>query len=115
RRRRITMTSTSDPFRVVIAGGGVAALEATLALKALARDPVSIELVAPETAFVYPPLSVTDPFRVGETRTFPLAQLVGAAGGTLRPGLVSAVDADAQLVATSGRSEEHTSELQSQP
>jgi sulfide:quinone oxidoreductase len=89
-----------DPFRVVIVGGGVAALEATLALKALARDPVSIELVAPETSFVYRPLAVMDPFRVGESRTFPLGPLVAAAGGALRRGLVSSVDAQAQFVET---------------
>ena len=58
---------------MVIAGGGVAALEATLALRALAENRISIELVAPEPDFVYRPLSVGDPFQVAETRRFPLA------------------------------------------
>ena len=56
-------------FRVVIAGGGVAALEATLALRALAEEAVSIEVIAPERDFVYRPLSVAQPFRVAETRS----------------------------------------------
>ena len=93
---------SSDSLRVVIAGGGVAALEATLALRALAEERVSIELVAPETDFVYRPLSVGDPFQVAETRHFPLAPLVDSAGGVLRHGRVTAVDPDGRTVETDG-------------
>jgi sulfide:quinone oxidoreductase len=85
---------------VVIAGGGVAALEATLALRALAEERVTIELVAPEPDFVYRPLSVGDPFQVAETRTFPLATLVEAAGGSLHTGRVVAVDPGERVVVT---------------
>ncbi len=94
------MSAESDSLQVVIAGGGVAALEATLALRALAQDPISIELIAPESEFVYRPLAVTDPFRVGETRRFPLSPLVEAAGATLRRGRVAAVDPERRVVAT---------------
>src|SRR6476469_4463187 len=52
--------------RVLIAGGGVAALEAALALRALAENRVTVELVAPKTEFTYRPLAVAEPFRVGE-------------------------------------------------
>jgi sulfide:quinone oxidoreductase len=38
--------------RVLIAGGGVAAIEALLALRDLAGDHVDIELLAPERYFV---------------------------------------------------------------
>lgn len=92
----------SDPLRVVIAGGGVAALEATLALRALAENRVSIELIAPEPDFVYRPLSVGDPFEVAETRRFPLSSLVDSAGGVLRPGRVTAVDPGERFVETDG-------------
>jgi sulfide:quinone oxidoreductase len=92
-------------LRVVIAGGGVAALEATLALRALAQDPVEVELIAPDDDFVYRPLAVTDPFQVGETRRFPLASLVEAAGGTLRRDRVVAVDPERRVVLTEGRTE----------
>ena len=54
------------PTKVLIAGSGVAGLEAALALRALAGEVVSVELVAPESDFVYRPLAVTEPFRVGE-------------------------------------------------
>jgi sulfide:quinone oxidoreductase len=58
------MERRAKPVRVLIAGGGVAALEATLALRALADERVAITLVAPESDFVYRPLAVAEPFRV---------------------------------------------------
>jgi sulfide:quinone oxidoreductase len=79
-------------FRVVIAGAGVAALETALALRALAGDLVSVELVAPEQEFTYRPLAVAEPFRVGEVRRFPLPRLVAATGAGLRRGTVARID-----------------------
>lgn len=86
------------PFRVVIAGAGVAALEAALGLRAQAEELVSVELIAPEPEFTYRPLAVAEPFRVGEVRRFPLANLVSATGATLRPDTVRAVDPEAKTV-----------------
>jgi len=91
---------SDESFQVVIAGGGVAALEATLALRTIAEDRVSIDLIAPEQDFVYRPLAVAEPFRVAETRTFPLAPLVDAAGGHLHRGRVAAVDRGERIVVT---------------
>jgi sulfide:quinone oxidoreductase len=50
------------PPRVLVAGGGVAALELVLALRALAGSRVAIELIAPERELRYPPLDVVEPF-----------------------------------------------------
>jgi len=86
--------------RVVIAGGGVAALEATLALRALAPKLVDIELVAPEEDFTYRPLAVAEPFLVGEVRRFPLRRLAEAAGASLHRGTVTAVDPGRCVVQT---------------
>ncbi|HXZ56752.1 MAG TPA: FAD-dependent oxidoreductase [Gaiellaceae bacterium] len=86
------------PFRVVIAGGGVAGLEAVLALRSLAENRVSIELIAPEHDFVYRPLAVAEPFRAGEARSFPLARLVEDAGASLRRDRVAAVDLGGHVV-----------------
>jgi Pyridine nucleotide-disulphide oxidoreductase len=83
---------------VQIAGAGVAALEAALALQALAADEVSVELVAPEAEFTYRPLAVAEPFGVGEVKRFPLSGLVDAAGAHLRAGSVAGVDAEQKLV-----------------
>ena len=88
----------SRPTEVVVAGGGVAALETALALHALAGDLVSVELVAPERQFSYRPLSVAEPYQFGEMRRFPLARLASAAGAGLRPGAVVAVDAEEKSV-----------------
>ena len=79
--------------RVVIAGGGVAALEAALALRALAEERVEVELIAPEPHFWYRPLSVAEPFELGETHHYELAALAAAAGATFTLGTLQGVDA----------------------
>jgi sulfide:quinone oxidoreductase len=95
------MTSSSeDRARVLIAGGGVAALEAAFALQKLAPDRVAVEVLAPEGEFVYRPLAVLEPFRVGDVARFPLHSIVEAAGARLRHGRLRAVDADRKAVAT---------------
>jgi sulfide:quinone oxidoreductase len=90
--------------RVLIAGGGVAALEAALALRALAEDRVSVELLAPEPQFWYRPLAVAEPFGLGEVRHFDLAELAAATGATFSPGALSSVDVEGRLAQTSAGS-----------
>jgi sulfide:quinone oxidoreductase len=87
-------------LRVLIAGGGVAGLEAALALRALAAKHVSVELVAPEEDFTYRPLAVAEPFRIAKIRRFPLARLVEETGATLLRGSVSEVDAARRVART---------------
>ena len=88
-----------SPFRVVIAGGGVAALEAVLAFQELDADhALSVEVIAPDTRFVYRPLSVRDPFGPRSTRAYDLEPLVQHAGATLRHGQVDAVDPDDRFI-----------------
>jgi sulfide:quinone oxidoreductase len=89
----------SSPFRVVIAGGGVAALEAVLAFQELDIDhALSVEVVAPDTRFVYRQLSVRDPFGPRSTRAYDLEPLVQQAGARMRHGQVDGVDPDERLV-----------------
>ena len=87
--------------KILIAGGGVAALEAALALNALAEERLEIELVGPEPHFWYRPLSVAEPFELGETLRLELGALAAAAGATFVLGALQGVDA--------GRREAHTS------
>jgi sulfide:quinone oxidoreductase len=94
------MNGRADRAQVLIAGGGVAALEATLALRALAEERVAITLVAPESDFTYRPLAVAEPFRVGDVRRFPLRPLVEAVGAVLQRGRVAAVDPDRHVLVT---------------
>ncbi len=79
---------------VLIAGGGVAAIEAMLALKKLAGERLVIELLAPERDFVYRPLSVAEPFGLGQARRFDLSALTREAGARYRTDGLAAVDAE---------------------
>lgn len=59
----------SGPHRVVIAGAGVAGLEALAALHLLAGDRVDLTVLDPASNFVFQALSVEDPFgRPGPSR-----------------------------------------------
>ena len=51
--------------RVRIVGGGVAGIEALLALRDLAQDRAQLTLISPEPDFVYKPLLVEEPFGLG--------------------------------------------------
>ena len=50
---------------VFIAGGGVAGIEALLALRDLAGDRVRVTLASPSPEFTYKPLAVEEPFSPG--------------------------------------------------
>jgi sulfide:quinone oxidoreductase len=57
---------SSGAIRVVIAGGGVAGLEAALAVRQLAAD-ASVELITRDADFAYRQLSVVEPFSDAKT------------------------------------------------
>lgn len=78
-----TQTSPSTKFRVCIVGGGVAAIEAALALSELAPGQTDVTLIAPNEQFVYRPMSVTEPFATGGAHHYPLAPIVADAGASL--------------------------------
>jgi sulfide:quinone oxidoreductase len=89
---------SSSAFRVLIAGGGVAALEAVLAFQEIDPDrKLEVEVIAPESQFVYRPLSVRDPFGERATRAFELAPIVTGTGARLRRGQVDAVEPDERM------------------
>jgi sulfide:quinone oxidoreductase len=89
-----------DEFSVLIAGGGVAALEAALTLADVGREQVRVELIAPEPQFWYRPTSVAEPFGLGTVRHFDLGLLAARAGAGMTLGAVTGVDADRQLART---------------
>ena len=61
-------------LRVLVAGGGVAALEVLLALRELAGRRVEVTLLSPDREFVYRPVTVAEAFGRGEARSYPLAR-----------------------------------------
>jgi sulfide:quinone oxidoreductase len=87
--------------RVLIAGGGVAALEAALALRNLAEDRVRVELLAPEPHFWYRPLAVAAPFRLGKVLQLGLDAIAREIGAGLTPGGLVGIDAWRHVAHTS--------------
>jgi len=77
---------------IVIAGGGVAALETALALRTLAPELVEITLVAPTDWFGFRAASVGEPFDRAEVRRFDLAAICADIGVGLHRGVLTAVD-----------------------
>ena len=73
--------SLRNRMRVVVAGGGVAALETLLALRALAGDLVDVTLLSPTPEFVYRPVTVAEAFDRGEARVYDLAEILADQGG----------------------------------
>lgn len=84
--------NSRNRVNVVIAGGGVAALEAALALRELAAEHVDVELLAPEPLFWFRPLAPAEPFHLGEARHFELSRLAIEMGATYSPGELVSVD-----------------------
>ena len=62
--------------RVVIAGAGVGALEALLALRALMPHGLQIDILAPGESFLYRPVSIAESLRATEPPTFDLDALL---------------------------------------
>lgn len=82
--------------RVLIAGGGVAALEAALALRDLAGERLEVELRSPRAEFVYRPFAVGEPYGTAEILRYDLDALAGQIGVSFRLGGIFSVDAEAR-------------------
>jgi sulfide:quinone oxidoreductase len=80
-----------SPLRVVVAGGGVAAMEAILALRELAGERVELTMLAPESTFAYRPMAVAVPFARGRVQRLPLAEFARETSTRLVRGSLTAV------------------------
>ena len=99
------MGMTTDGFRVLIAGGGVAALEALLGLSELAGDRVDLELLSPRDEYVDRPLAVAEPFGVGKAQRFDLNAIARDRGASLRLDGLEEVDPASRRAVTRGGAE----------
>ncbi len=79
-------------MNILIAGGGVAGLEALLALHALAGDRVELTLIAPDPDFSFRPMAVAEPFALGSAQRVPLSEVADETGAKLVGAAVVAVD-----------------------
>lgn len=108
----VGMTSTNliDPRRVVIVGGGIAALEAVLALDDMAAG-VHVTLLAPEPEFTLRPLDVARPFARGRTIHLGLETFMAEHGGRFRRTAAIGVDPDLRVVRCATGSHESYDDL----
>jgi sulfide:quinone oxidoreductase len=93
-------TPSQSPFRTLIAGGGVAALEAAMALRDLAGDRVSITLLAPEPEFAYRPMRVREPFGYSVAKTYQVPEIARDIGADFVEDAFKRLDADRSTVHT---------------
>lgn len=91
----------SAPKRVLVAGGGVAGLEALLALRDLAGRRVQLTLLSPTDDFTYRPMTVAEPFGRGPAPHYSLTELAAALQVRLIHGELAAVDTFWKIAVTS--------------
>jgi sulfide:quinone oxidoreductase len=87
-----------DPLHVLIAGGGVGAVETALALHDLAGDRVSLTIVAPDSDFELRALRTAEPFAADHVRRRSLGDLARDTGAQLVADTVVAVDPERHAV-----------------
>ncbi len=92
--------SVNDRTSILVVGGGVAALEALLALRALAGEQPHLRLLAPDRDFVLRATAVLEPFGRGHARRIPLSEAAADMGAELVSASIASVDAAAKTVTT---------------
>ena len=94
-----------DRFSVVIAGGGVAAIEGLLRLRRLAGDALAITLLAPNDEFAFRALSVKEPFALGAATRHEIRHIVRDSDAEWVQDTLAWIDPDAQVVHTGAGAE----------
>ena len=88
------------PIKVMIAGGGVAALEGMMALHELAGERISMQLVTPTPEFAYRPLAVAEPFGLGEARRYDVVRMAADHRAAVHIAGIKSVDTARHRVVT---------------
>src|SRR4029453_562174 len=86
--------------RIVIAGGGIAGLEALIALHGHLGSRAEIELLEANTDLVERQRAVAEPFGGGPVRRFDLVRIAADHGAHLRPDWLASVDPERRTVRT---------------
>ena len=87
-----------QPARTLIIGGGVAAVEAALALADLGGERTRISVVAPDPDLVLKPMVVEEPFTGRPAESHELAPLLKTVGAEVVAGAMSRIDPGERLV-----------------
>lgn len=101
----VRMAARSRPLRplhVVVAGGGIAGVEALLALRALTGDALTLTLLTPGELLHYRPLAVLEPFAARAARRYALAEICADIDVTLRRDALAAVEPQEGTIRTRG-------------
>jgi sulfide:quinone oxidoreductase len=85
---------------VLVAGGGVAALESALALHDLAGDLVDVELHAPRREFIYRPFAVGEPYGAANILRYDLEKLAARDDMSFHLGGIVSVNTEERWAAT---------------
>ncbi len=94
-----------EQFKVVIAGGGVAAVEAMLALYELAHRRIELELIAPNDELILPALAVAEPFGITPPPAIPLDDVCRDVHASHRRDALRGIDAGARIAYTESGTE----------
>ncbi|HZA89340.1 MAG TPA: FAD-dependent oxidoreductase [Solirubrobacterales bacterium] len=90
--------SRKAPHRTLILGGGIAGLEALLAIRDLAADRTELTLVAPDPEFTYKPLIVEEPFTYQPAERHELEPAIRELGAHFVPGAARSVRPDTRSI-----------------
>jgi sulfide:quinone oxidoreductase len=97
-----SLDSSTNGYRVVIVGAGVAGLEAALALQALASAWVSVTVLAPDEEYVDWPMAVREPFAGAVAHSYPLDTIVAGIGVSRCVDSFKWIDPVGQVIHTEG-------------
>jgi sulfide:quinone oxidoreductase len=86
-----------DRFRVVICGGGIAAVEGLLRLRRLVGDAIDVTLLAPNEELRYRPVAVQEPFSRPSAKRYPLREVARKANAEWVQAALEWVDPDGQV------------------
>ncbi|MBV9364978.1 MAG: FAD-dependent oxidoreductase [Solirubrobacterales bacterium] len=94
--------ASDEPAQIMIAGGGFAAVEAALALRALAGERVALTILAPDPVFHCRPAATTEPFGAwrSPSRRYGLRAIASDLGAEYHESRLEAVASRKHLVRT---------------
>jgi sulfide:quinone oxidoreductase len=99
------MSSERNPHRLIIAGGGVAGLEALAALSAAAPGKLDVTVLSPATEFKIQAASVEEPFARPRASTYSVPAICADFGATHVSAALERVDTAANRITTTAGSE----------
>jgi len=99
--------SDQSSAQILIVGGGFAAVEVALALRALAGDRAALTMLAPDPVFHYRPAATSEPFDVAPSRRYDLRAIAKDLGAVYHESRLEAVASRKAFVRTASGARLH--------